>query len=393
MVAKNGGIAVAYRAAGLAGAAVVLWAIVLAVNWSCAQVVRDAYYITLPGSSLSLETVQEEIGLSADQVKKITKISREYSEFIRQQYSHWPKPSKELQKMSAEERKKKDADFDAENLNRKEEARKQIDALLTPEQRKTLAYIELRGRAWYGLMYAPSDVLNLNLTEKQKAEWKKMSEEMRQKETEIPKQVAAAALKLLTPEQLEKLEPRPPTWGAGMIEYVQVQVEIGLSADQVKKITEVNRQLGFDFGKVVNERRKMSAEEQEKKRADFAAENLKHNEEVRKQIDALLTPEQRKTLAYIELRQQAWRCLAYGADINLNLTEKQKAEWDKIRKEIPQRTTEIQKQASAAALKLLTQEQIEKLKTRQRAWGGVGIAPAKPGPLDKPAPGSAAPKK
>ncbi len=172
-----------------------------------ARPVAMEYFYTPGYWSLAAKDVQEEIGLTKDQVKKLKEISHKYYEALRK-----PKPQLDWAKLSPEERKKKYQELAAESKKQLEEGRKKVEAVLTPPQLKQLEIIELRTYAPSLLFYGKAQD-NLRLSDKQKQQLKKNQEETQKKISDlqreiskIQKQANKAVLDLLTPDQIEKLK-------------------------------------------------------------------------------------------------------------------------------------------------------------------------------------------
>lgn len=161
----------------------------------------------------------------------------------------------------------------------------------------------------------------------------------------------------------------------------QVQKEVNITAEQVEKLKEIakkfqqngwKQQPQVDWTKLNEAERKTKTEEIRKVYDKWAAESKKLTEAARKEIDALLTPEQLTKIQDIELRQQGAPMLLYGYNNlseKLKLTEEQKKKLGQQKDEMQKRQAEIQKEMSAiadkanrAALEVLTPQQILELK-------------------------------
>ena len=161
----------------------------------------------------------------------------------------------------------------------------------------------------------------------------------------------------------------------------QVQKEVNITAEQVGKLKEIakkfqqngwKQQPQVDWTKLNEAERKTKTEEIRKEYDKWAAESKKLTEAARKEIDALLTPEQLTKIQDIELRQQGAPMLLYGYNNlseKLKLTEEQKKKLGQQKEEMQKRQAEIQKEMSAiadkanrAALEVLTPQQILELK-------------------------------
>jgi hypothetical protein len=159
-------------------------------------------------SNLSRQEVRKEIGLDAEQTRKLKELSQKFFKESRKASG-----TQDWAKMSVEERQKKHSEILAENKNRTEQARKDIEALLTREQLEKLQSIDLRQQAaqllWsYGFL---TD--KLGLTKQQKDQFRKNREELMSKTGVLQQQIqklydqaGQTTLDLLTPEQREKLK-------------------------------------------------------------------------------------------------------------------------------------------------------------------------------------------
>jgi Spy/CpxP family protein refolding chaperone len=168
-----------------------------------------------PGySGLTSKSIQKEIGLTEEQIQKITEISKEFQATERKVY-----PRVDWAKLSEEERKKKQAEMSKlyekwtdEYKKRLGEARQQIEAVLTPEQLNKWESIEVRQ---YGAPMLLSGGLNekLKLTDEQKEQLRKQNDQLQKKLAELYQQQQTLrnqahrdALEILTPEQVNELK-------------------------------------------------------------------------------------------------------------------------------------------------------------------------------------------
>ena len=112
------------------------------------------------------------------------------------------------------------------------------------------------------------------------------------------------------------------------------------------------------------------------------AENKRRTDGFSKQVQDVLTADQKHKFELLDLRQQAMQLLFFTPDAEkLGLSDRQKEKLRKDRDEHHRKMNELQRQiqklhdqASKAALEMLTPEQIEKLKTLRRA-GFSAVAP------------------
>jgi Spy/CpxP family protein refolding chaperone len=169
--------------------------------------------------NLGRKDVQEEIGLTGEQTQKLKELAKKFFEASRQDYGKI-----DWSKMSAEERKKKSEEFMAENKRRTDQARKEIETLLTPEQMKKLETINLRQQATM-FIYPGSLLDKLELSDQQKEQLQKFRDRHGKKMAELQKQMqklqdqtGKTILELLTSEQVKKLkEISRGSFGGGVI--------------------------------------------------------------------------------------------------------------------------------------------------------------------------------
>ena len=157
--------------------------------------------------NLSRKEVRDAISLKDEQIQKLKDLSQKFYEASKPRYG-----TQDWVKMSAEERKKKMEGITAENKQHTEQARKDIDALLTRDQLEKLRAIELRQQAAQLLWsYGPLSE-KLSLTAQQKDQFAKNREELRKKVGELQKQIqnlydqaGQTTMDMFTAEQREKL--------------------------------------------------------------------------------------------------------------------------------------------------------------------------------------------
>lgn len=176
-------------------------------------------YISLPGVywSLGRKSVRDEVGITAEQTEQLKEISRKFTEASRPATG-----AGDWAKLSAEERKQKYAEMMAENKKRMEDFSKQVQEVLTADQKGKLEMIDLRQHALQLLLYAPT-AEKVGLSDQQNERLRKNREEYQAKTNELQRQIqklhdqaGQAALELLTPEQIEKLKRMRRGGGAGV---------------------------------------------------------------------------------------------------------------------------------------------------------------------------------
>lgn len=172
-------------------------------------------YLNLPGyMSLASKDVQKEIGLTEEQIQKLKEISQrlQATPWKQQPVVDWAKLTEEDRKKKTEEFRKEYDKWAAAYKKRTEEAQKQIEAILNPEQRAKLQVVEIRLYAGPMLLYGNLGE-KLELTDQQKEQLKQKKDQLQKKLAELNQQsqkaqdqANQAALKILTPEQLEQLK-------------------------------------------------------------------------------------------------------------------------------------------------------------------------------------------
>lgn len=174
-----------------------------------------------------------------------------------------------------------------------------------------------------------------------------------------------------------------------------VQKDIALTTEQLQKLQDVSAKYAESRKKnAFLDWARMSAAEQKKKMEELAAQEKKDTENIRKQVEAILTPEQVNKVEMVELRLLAPELLLFGRGAEqLGLNEDQKNQLNNEREEFQKKASalqlqmqKLQEQTGNATLKVLTPEQLKALKRLVReqmsGWGDMpvqpGTAPARP---------------
>ena len=174
-------------------------------------------YLYLPAYQiLSSSQVQKEVNITAEQVGKLKEIAKKFQQngWKQQPQVDWTKLNEAERKTKTEEIRKEYDKWAAESKKLTEAARKEINALLTPEQLTKIQDIELRQQGAPMLLYGYNNLSEkLKLTEEQKKKLGQQKEEMQKKQAEIQKEMSAiadkanrAALEVLTPQQILELK-------------------------------------------------------------------------------------------------------------------------------------------------------------------------------------------
>lgn len=166
-------------------------------------------YISLPGVywSLGRKSVRDEVGITAEQTEQLKEISRKFTEASRPATGpgDWAK-------LAPEERRQKYAEMMAENRKRMGDFSKQVQEVLTADQKEKLEMIDIRQHVLELLLSAPT-AAKLGLSDEQRGRLRKNREACQAKTSELQRQIqklhdqaGQAALELLTPDQIEKLK-------------------------------------------------------------------------------------------------------------------------------------------------------------------------------------------
>jgi len=163
----------------------------------------------LPGYyMLRMEHVQKELELVPDQIEKLKELGKEYYEQMRADQGVW----KNWRDMTAEERSAKAAELREKYRQRAEELRKNIEKVLVPHQIQALKEINFRSVGPSALAN-PRTLSNLAVTKEQKQKLQQIRQEMLEEYQELQKKAFERSLKVLTPEQREKLKEQIQTRG------------------------------------------------------------------------------------------------------------------------------------------------------------------------------------
>ena len=142
---------------------------------------------------------------------------------------------------------------------------------------------------------------------------------------------------------------------------------MGLRPEQKEKLKEIAKKAAEpqkDQPKIDWEKfRDMKFEEQRKFQKEMSDFNAKRAEEVRKQVEKVLTPKQVEQLKEMEFRQRAASMLYMPRVLQeIEMTDEQKEQLQKIREETQSKMAQLQHESQEKTLGVLTPEQIKKLK-------------------------------
>lgn len=152
-----------------------------------------------------------------------------------------------------------------------------------------------------------------------------------------------------------------------------VQKELGLTPEQKEKLKDARRKaLGTmrDEPKIDRAKlRDMAPEEREKVQQEIAKRNAERAEQVRKQIEEILTPQQAEQLKDIKFRQVAVGMLSTGQmPEQIELTDEQRQKLRKIQEEMQSKMMQLQREIEEQQQKLrkIQEEMQSKLMQLQR---------------------------
>jgi len=155
--------------------------------------------------------------------------------------------------------------------------------------------------------------------------------------------------------------------GYPMLAMDQVQKELGLTPEQKEKLKEITRKAfepipgeqSIDWAKV----RDMKPEELRKIQMEMADRNAKRTEEIKEQVEKILTPKQVEQFKEIEFRQRAVGMLRMPrVREQIELTDEQQQKLRKIQEEMQSKMMQLQRETQDKTLGVLTPEQTKKLK-------------------------------
>ena len=152
---------------------------------------------------LGQESVQKQIDLVPEQKQKLEAISKKFMEDSQAAWKgqDWTK----LRELPDAERQAKMKEMQDSVAKTMEAAKKEVEAVLLPHQIEKLKKLDFRQRA-SGMLYTPSVLEKLALTEEQKAKLKQVREEQQKKMAQLTEETMDKTMEVLTPEQQKQLE-------------------------------------------------------------------------------------------------------------------------------------------------------------------------------------------
>ena len=165
------------------------------------QAWQDYQAWNVPGfSALSQELVRKELDLVPEQTEEIKKLAKDFQTKLKDVYA--PLQNREL---PAEERLKIYQEVQQRITELNKEADQQVRKILLPQQVKVLETAELRNRIAGMLQYGVA-LERAGLSDEQRKQMAKNRAELAEKMYQLQKEAFEDALKILTPEQIDKLK-------------------------------------------------------------------------------------------------------------------------------------------------------------------------------------------
>ena len=363
----------------------------------------------IPGLwALRQNDVRKDLGLTAEQEKKLDAIGTSYREAVTKVSAGY----RDLQNIQdVEQRQAKQQQIREATKALSEKVRTEALAVLTAEQLDQLLRYQLTRRSlttWCSPLYVEA----IAITPEQKTALERQLKEigelgqpwqakMRQVSKEVRaarEQVAAEIFAKFTPEQLDKIKQDVAkssfVWS---VQRPEIAKQIGLSEEQAEKIKQISKDYSEAVRKVYGEIRNLAAEKRKEAYQKVQAKVSQLSEETKQQVKAVLTAEQIDQLLLNQARATAlWKMKRPEFIEKFGIAGKQKEEIQQrivqveekskaLQQEIRDISGEFQKvrqQGVLEALEVLTVEQIEKLKQMEltQTWPRPK---AQPQPLKK----------
>ena len=292
--------------------------------------------------------VRRHYGIDGDQEKKL----REYSAAFEPVLANLDKAAKEAEKLPPQTRKAKLEELSRQFQQVAETTRKRIEEVLTAKQRAEYHLDDLCEAAIV-LCRDPDkegNLLGLDLSQQQKQQLKQLEHDLFLATRRREAQENERLLAVLTPEQrerlsakyadpkiatpfvnflqpnvyshLRKVDPSPLDFNfrsrggaivgvSGALWSEDVRKQMGLSAEQTTKLKEIwaeskaAAQQIFDSHEPKDAPRKLSADEEQVRQAEYRQKLEALGKDIMRQIDGTLSPAQRQTMMYILRRARS----------------------------------------------------------------------------------------
>ncbi len=326
-----------------------------------------------PYNGIFFPELQKEMNLSAEQRKRLSEVSADF-------WSKFKEISKENSDMTDQQ---KCAKYAASIDQLARDCRKQIEAVVTPQQLDAYKKAVFPRLAFELLSLAqPESRKTIGVTsgqeEKLQQIFKELSQQPTPEEMKRMEQAKDAVLAALSPQQREKLRSdveqeirndeesslsysigtysgmpifnlaveAGSRWAPMVLPFYSELTEtaiaqrLGLIADQRKQLTEVAGQHRGETVKLAGEIKKLSPDQ--RKRPEFQQKARRMLEAVRRRTEAVLTPQQLAALKDTVFRRRAFSTLADpNVEVKIGLNDQQKAAAKRINEEPANRQDRI----------------------------------------------------
>ena len=170
--------------------------------------------------------------------------------------------------------------------------------------------------------------------------------------------------------------PPPATYlllpGFAELRTESVQKELQLTDQQKDKLIAIGQKYYDETRRDWAALAGMSAEERKGKYAEIRQKNLKRMQEIRKQVEEVLSPDQLERLKQISLRTRGAAALLNPKILDeLGITEAQRNRLRQLRDQLQERIRQLQEETLAKTLEMLSPEQRKKLEELTAEGAGI----------------------
>jgi beta-lactamase regulating signal transducer with metallopeptidase domain len=359
-----------------------------------------------PYCGIFFPPMQKEMNLSAEQCKRLSEVSADF-------WTKFKAPSKENADMTDQKMRAK---YFAKVDQLARDCRQQVEAIVTPQQLEAYKKAALPLLA-FEMLDRPGSRKTIGVAggqeEKMQQIFKEYSQQLAQPptadETKRMEQAKDAVLAALSPRQREKLrseveqsirnseestlsyfigtESDEPVfnlagpaesgkrWAPMVLPFywelteTAIAQRLGLSADQRKQLTQVEREHRGETAKLAGEIKKLPPDQ--RKRPEFHEKALRMLEAVRRRTEAVLTPQQLAALKDMVFRRRVFGTLADpNEEVKIGLNDQQKAAAKRINEEPANQYDRILREAARKLIGVLTPQQQDKIREvlDQQGW-------------------------
>jgi len=349
---------------------------------------RSAILYGPPYCMIADPSIRKEMKLSAEQDEKLRKISAAFA--LEYQKLHQEIKRQEEENLPAKEMQKKSADYDR-NVNQLiKDCRKQIEDVVTLPQldvykKRALPMMLMT------LLFDPKVEKAIGITREQLEKSRRGSGAegvVQQWQERIdrtlallnPEQQARFRTELLQykPEAHEPMAEDRESAYAWPINTAMLSIQLdgrntlGLSAEKLGKLKTVESRYNAEVKKLRLEERKLAPEERERNghEHEYWQKHVRATREARRQIMALLTPEQVKALGDLICRQEAGLLSISVVQDKIGLNDQQKTALKRLSQESSDKFSLAQQKMQEKSLDVFTPQQQKQLREEldRRGW-------------------------